>query len=158
MITLFLLFCAPIMRNWLFTWVILSQTNTLIPTFGTLPSWIVMLFGMYVVCWLKTPNPKYFLDRTIGLDFTGSSTFGVNPKYCTFCHHLNISNVRNFWTNKYIQMELTAMDSGFIQEYFKISFNFLVWFWTYLTFDPNFWPWLCQQVREFRPTIFSTKN
>ena len=64
--------------------VIIPQTNTLNLTFGTQPSGILMIFGTYVVLWVKMTNPKNFGDRIIGLDFTGSWSFGIKAEIAPF--------------------------------------------------------------------------
>ena len=77
-----------------------TDTNVWNPT-------IMDFNAFWYVCSMVANNPNltYFCDRTVGSDNTGYSTFGIYPKYCSFGHHCNISNVRNFWTNKYIHIE-----------------------------------------------------
>ena len=61
-----------------------TLTALLVQTFGTLPSWTLIIYCMYVVWWLKTPkSPKYVCDQTIGSDVTRGRVF--NFQGLTIC-------------------------------------------------------------------------
>ena len=53
-----------------------TLTALLVKTFGTIPSWTLIIYCMYVVWWLKTlKSPKYVCDQTIVSDVTRGRVF-----------------------------------------------------------------------------------